>query len=78
VELCARCVKPVGNPQFCWRCESELCLDCCEELGVCLTFECVRNQNDLMRATTHAERAAIMARPGPNGGDEDAAAGPLA
>lgn len=34
---------------------------------VCLGFECVRNQTDLVRATTHKERAAIMARPGPIG-----------
>lgn len=33
---CSKCGKPIdGEPEYCWYCESELCIDCWERVGHC-------------------------------------------
>jgi hypothetical protein len=70
VELCGRCAREIrgdGELEGCWFCEGALCIECWDRYGVCGCPGSDQAQTDLLKTSTHAERAEIMNRPGPVG-----------
>ena len=67
MDLCGRCAKELPDAErteYCWYCEGPMCVECCEQAGVCGCPGSDQAQADLLAATSEEERRAIMARPG--------------